>query len=146
MKLLQICLIVAALFVCGVYSELQAQVAVIVNKSVPAGSMSASQISDLYALNTKQWGNGSKVVVFDLKTDGDVKSKFYGFLGNSSGDLKKIWMRLKLTGEGEPPTALSSDDEILAKVASTPGAIGFVNVSSLTAEAKSKVKVVLLVK
>lgn len=138
MKLLQICSIIAVFFVCTVQSQMQAQVAVIVNKSVPAASLSASQVSDLYALNTKQWGNGSKVVVFDLKTDGDVKSKFYGFLGKSSGDLKKIWMRLKLTGEAEPPTALASDDEILAKVASTPGAIGFVSADKVN----DKVKVV----
>ncbi len=112
-----------------------AQVAVIVNKSVSASSLSAAKLLDIYSLSTKDWG-GSKVVVYDRKSDDDTKSKFYNYVGKPAAEMKKVWMRVQLAGEGKAPEALASDDEIVKKVASTPGAIGYVSADKVTGDVK----------
>lgn len=117
-----------------------AQVAVIVNKSVGAASLSAAQCGAIFSLDNKTWPNGDKVVVFDSKNS-TTKGKFFGFIGKTDGELKKIWMRVQLSGGGKAPESLGSDEEIVAKVASTPGAIGYVGASA----AGGSVKVVTTV-
>ncbi len=119
----------------------QAQVVIIVNKSVPEGSITASKLNDIYSLRQKTWSDGKPIVPLTLKSDNEVSEKFYGALGASSMEMKKVWMRDQLTGEGKPPESMGSTDEILEKVASTPGAIGFIEASKVNA----KVKVLLTI-
>lgn len=122
--------------------NIYSQVAVIANKSVPDNSLTSAQLTEIFMLNKKTWEDGSKIVVFDLKVKEGTTEKFYESLGKLHADFKKMWMKLQLTGEGSAPAALASEDEVLSKVASTPGAIGFVNSS----KANSTVKVLQTIK
>lgn len=133
MKRISILLFVAFL-ACA--ASAYAQVAVIVNKSVPVSSLNSAKVEDIYSLTTKTWDNGTKIVVFDQKADNNVKSSFYSFVGKSAAEMKKVWMRVQLSGEGKAPEALSSDDEVIKKVASTPGAIGYVSADKVTGDVK----------
>ena len=131
--------IIAVMILSG--TALNAQVAVIVNKSVNASSISKSNLLDIYSLTTKNWDNGNKIIVFDQKSDNEVKEKFYSFIGKSNSDLKKVWMRAQLTGEGFAPEALNSDQEVLNKVASTPNAIGYINKNSVSSSVKVLIEI-----
>ena len=124
------------LLACAVTAA-QAQVAVIVNKSVGVSALTTSELQDIYTLSTKEWKSGGKITVFDLKVDA-VKDKFYAHLGKSSADLRKAWMRVQLSGEGKAPEVLGSDDEVVERVGATAGAIGFVTADMV----KGSVKVV----
>lgn len=137
MKYLKISLF-AALFVAlsFVAPRLSGQtMAVIANKSVSAGSIDASTLANIVTLDQKQFG-GASVVLFDLGEDGGAKSKFYSFIGKSFTDCKKVWLKAKLTGNGNPPATIASEDEMVKKVASTPGAIGYVSVGKVTGDVK----------
>ena len=127
-------ILVAVFIICA--AAAQAQVAVIVHKSVPVNSLAASKLLDIYSMSTKDWGNGSKIVVIDKKSDDDAKSKFYSYIGKPAAEMKKIWMRVQLSGEGKAPEALATDDDIVKKVASTPGAIGYVSADKVTGDVK----------
>lgn len=122
--------------------NIYSQVAVIANKSVPDNSVTSAQLAEIFMLNKKTWGDGSKIVVFDLKVKEGTTEKFYESLGKLHTDFKKMWMKLQLTGEGSAPAALASEEEVLSKVASTPGAVGFVNSS----KANNTVKVLQTIK
>ncbi len=50
--------------------------------------------------------------------------------------MKSIWLKKLLMGEGDPPEALPSEEEVLKKVAATPGAIGFVGKAPTIPEVK----------
>jgi ABC-type phosphate transport system substrate-binding protein len=113
-----------------------AQVAVIANKSVKAEKISKTELLDFYIGDIKKWKDGQKVFVFDLKPKTKIKETFYKFLGKSSSRMKSIWMKRKLTGNGDPPPALDSDKEMLKKVEATKGAIGFVNYDSVNTKIK----------
>jgi ABC-type phosphate transport system substrate-binding protein len=111
-----------------------AEVAVIAHKSVPVERIDKAQLLDLYSGDIKEWNNGEPIVLIDLKPATDVKSAFYEFLGKSASRMKSIWMKNMLTGEGRPPEAMASQQELLEKVAATPGAIGYVDRSLVTAD------------
>lgn len=111
-----------------------AEVAVIANPSVPAHSIDKSRLLDLYSGDIKEWENGDPIVLVDLKPTADVKDAFYGFLGKSASRMKSIWMKNMLTGEGRPPEAVASQEELLRKVAATPGAIGYVDRNLVTSD------------
>jgi ABC-type phosphate transport system substrate-binding protein len=55
-----------------------------------------------------------------------VREAFYGFLGRKSSRVKSIWVKNLLMGDGNPPEPVESEEELVAKVAKTPGAIGYV--------------------
>ena len=112
------------------------QVAVIANKSVPVDEVTSQQLLDFYTGDVKLWENKDPVIVTDLKPEGEVKALFYEFLGKSHSRMKSIWLKKMLSGEGDPPEALKSESEVLQKVSSTPGAIGFVSEANISDDVK----------
>jgi len=139
MKVYKYCIILGLLFI---VTNSYAQVAVIANKSVPENSISVSKLGEIYNLKTKKWSNGSAIAAFTLKTDNDASNKFFSTMGKSSIEMKKIWMKLQLTGEGQAPVNCDSEEQIVEKVGSTSGGIGFVSASKVT----DKVKVLVELK
>lgn len=115
-------------------APLKSQIAIIANKSVPKQSLYSERILDIYSLNVQFWNNGTKIKVFDLKASNPIKERFFSKLGSSAVDIKKIWLKKQFSGKAMPPEALESEDEMLKRVAETPGAIGFINMSKVTKE------------
>ena len=103
-------------------------VAVIVHPGVASDTLSKQRLHDYYIGDSRSWSDGMPVVLIDLKRKGAAKRAFYKFLGKSPSRMKSIWMKNMLAGEGNPPEALLSEEEVLEKVATTPGALGFVSV------------------
>ena len=126
-------LILAIMFLFGYTAS--AQVSVVVNKSVTETSLSGQELGNIYSLVSTKWNNGSRVVVFDYNS-GNSQASFYKYIGKDALSLKKDWMRKQLTGEAKAPQTLGSDEEVLAKVASTPGAIGYVKSSVVNGSVK----------
>lgn len=131
-------LIVCLLLLAGVAG---AEVAVIANPDVPADSLSRDELYEFYTGESRHWKGNLPVVVFDLKPRGAVKEAFYRFLGKSPSRMKSVWMKRMLAGEGEPPEAFESEAAMAARVAETPGALGFVS----SGHAGEKVKVLILI-
>jgi ABC-type phosphate transport system substrate-binding protein len=118
------------------------QVAVIANPSVPVDTITNTELLDFYSRDIRLWNNNKPITVFDLKPKGELKETFYAFIGKSTSRMKSIWMKKMLSGEGDPPVALDSEESMLKKVSSTPGAIGFVQLKSVT----QGVKVLTIIK
>ena len=132
MKFLYI-LFVLLIFKVGVIS---AQVAVIVNKSIDVSSIKCDKLAEIYALNIQKWENGGKIVVCDLRRKSLLKAQFYSFLKKKPYELRKIWIRVQLTGEGKAPLTFKTEEEIVKKVESTPGAIGYVSIDKISKTVK----------
>ncbi|MGH7601927.1 MAG: hypothetical protein ACREOI_36655, partial [bacterium] len=115
------------------------QVVVIAHKSVPMDTIKKSVLLDFYACDIKKWSDGQPVIVLDLKLQNGIRAAFYSYLGKSSSRMKSIWLKKLLSGEGDPPEAMNSEEELLSKVAATAGAIGFVS----KAKARKDVKILL---
>ena len=113
-----------------------AQVAVIVHPSVPVDMLSEGELLDVYAGEIREWDDGQAITVFDLKPRGAVKDVFYKYLGKSPSRMKSIWMVNMLSGEGDPPESFETEEALVEKVATTPGAIGFVSAANLRDDVK----------
>jgi ABC-type phosphate transport system substrate-binding protein len=108
---------------------LHGQIAVIANPSVPQDTVNKPTLLDYYTGDLRAWSDNQPVVVLDLDSDRRVRSSFYEDLGKSASRMRSIWMRRKLSGEGDPPEAIASNEDMITRVAETPGAIGFVPVA-----------------
>ena len=113
-----------------------AQVAIIAHKSVPTDTITRNALLDFYALDIKKWHNGNPVVVKDLQQKGEVRTLFYDYLRKSPSRMKSIWLKKMLSGESDPPEALTSEAQMLKTIASTPGAIGFIAESNVQGDVK----------
>ncbi len=126
MKYFYIALFLTAAFVSTNY----AQVAVIVNKSTPVSKISAGSLLQIYILKNTRWPDGTKIVVFNNK--GQFSSqKLCDFIGVDIISLRKLWMKMQLSGEGKAPEAVDNDAEMVEKVKSTAGAIGYIEASAV---------------
>lgn len=111
------------------------QIAVIAHKDVALEISSVNAVRDIYTLETQKDKNGTKLVVFDLKSG--VNQKFYDAIGKTATELKKIWMKMQLSGDGKAPEGLDSEDAVLSKVAATPGAVSYVSQEKATDAVKT---------
>jgi ABC-type phosphate transport system substrate-binding protein len=127
-------LLITAILLCK--TALNAQVVIIANKSVSLSNVNKAKIVNIYSLTIKNGDNGEKIVLFDLKNDNITKSKFYSYIGKSNSDMKMVWMRAQLTGAGFAPTAVMSEEDVLTKVANTPGAIGYISAKLVDSSVK----------
>lgn len=121
--------------------SIKAQIAVIANKSVPVNQLTKQQLLDIYSGEIRSWNNGDPIFVFDLRTDLEIRDDFYQLIGRSSSRMKSIWMKKLLSGEGEPPKEIDSQDALILKIENSAGAIGFISSSKVT----QKVKVIKII-
>ena len=107
-----------------------AGVAVIAHAGLGVDSVDQTTLADIYSLDQLVLGD-KDLVVFDLNADDATRDAFYAAIGKDHQSMKKLWLRAKLTGSGEPPTAVTTLDEMGQQVAATPGAIGYVDASRI---------------
>ncbi len=110
----------------------KAQVAVVAHPSVQTGELDERRLLDIYSLEETKWQDGTRIVLLDLKGQSDLKDTFYAFLGRRPQDVKRVWLRIILSGEGRSPTLLRSVDDVLEEIAETPGAIGYIPLDMVT--------------
>ncbi|MCX6136395.1 MAG: hypothetical protein NTV54_02740 [Ignavibacteriales bacterium] len=113
---------------------LQAQVSIIGHKTISESPVTTAKVGAIYSLDQTKWSDGTKIVVFDNSTD--TKADFYSGIGKDQLSLNKIWMKKQLTGEAKAPEKVGSDDDVVKKVATTPGAIGYVKSSAVRGDVK----------
>ncbi len=111
----------------------QAQVALIAHPGVSEARLDKRAALDLFSLEKTRLGS-STVVLFTLTGAG--ADAFYDAIGRGQSAIKKDWLRKKLAGEGEPPAQVGSPAEMIQKVSSTPGAVGFVPAAAVTGAVK----------
>lgn len=91
-------------------------------------TLSKDQVARIFLGKLKEFPSGETASPVSLAENTDVTQKFVSdILKKSPAQLKSYWAKLIFTGQGEPPVMLSSEDELIKKVASTPGMIGFVS-------------------
>jgi ABC-type phosphate transport system substrate-binding protein len=112
-----------------------AEVVVIVNPGNSA-SIDEEQVIKIFLGQSKTFSNGSEAIPIDQKP-GDLRDDFGNkILKKNPSQLKAQWARQIFTGGAKPPKELNSDDEILKFVASTPGAIAYMDSSKVNKSVK----------
>jgi len=114
----------------------------IVNASNPVASLTKDQAAKLFYKKQRAWPSGDAVVPVDLAEQSPVRKSFsMRVLGKDASAMRGYWQQMIFTGKGVPPLEKGTDAEVLAYVAATPGAIGYV---SLGVQLPAGVKAVTL--
>jgi ABC-type phosphate transport system substrate-binding protein len=100
---------------------------VIVHPASKVESLTRRQLIDLFLKRVTTWPTGGAVRPVEPPEDGSVRAAFTTqVIGKSPAALKTYWNKLVFAGREVPPVEKGSDEEVVAFVRSTPGAIGYV--------------------
>ena len=103
-------------------------VEMIANLGVTVQTLSVNAARSMFGMRQVRWPDGSLVRVFVLPEQNSLHGDFCrNILNIYPYQLHQSWNRLVYSGTGQAPAEVASELEMLAKVAATPGAIGYVN-------------------
>ena len=100
---------------------------VIVHPDVKGSQMPRSVLAAIFLKQALKWGDGRAVVPVDQSVQSAVRRAFSNdVLKQGIVEIQVYWQR-KITAGQVPPPVKTSDEDVVAFVASTPGAIGYVS-------------------
>lgn len=106
---------------------------IIANSSVPEAVLSESTLQAIFGMRLRQWPDGTPILVYTLPDDSPLHVTFSrNVLHIFPHQLRRAWDRLVFSGTGQAPIEVNSEEEMRRKVATTPGAIGYVSKASGT--------------
>lgn len=113
-----------------------ADVKIVANPSVKFSSISTAELRQIFLLqrNTLKDGSSVEPVLGKKRVTTDAFMKKY--LNRDSEEVHTYYQGLVFTGKGSMPKQLNSDAEIVAYVARTKGAIGYVSADAVTDQVK----------
>jgi len=104
--------------------------ALIANKSLASEKIDAATLKSVFLGKKVSWDSGGRVVLAVLKNGPVAEAFLEKAVEMSSGSFNNYWRRLAMTGGGSAPKSFETEDELKKFVASTPGAIGFLDSSN----------------
>lgn len=136
--------LVVVLSVCYLLpSSLAAETVVVHHRSQNSDDLSAGALLRIYAMKKKNWSDGTPITVYTLPKNHATHQEFVTqYLKIQPHQLNRLWHKLVFSGTGVKPEVVVSYDEMLEKVSSTPGAIGYIDDSEVTTDLTALVKVV----
>lgn len=105
----------------------QAGVVVIANNSVPTDAVTAGDLQNIFLGRTTTWSDGSAVAAAVIDGGATADEFLKSYVKKSPSQFQAFWKKAVFTGTGTPPEEFASDADILAYVAGTAGAVGFVS-------------------
>jgi hypothetical protein len=124
---------------CGLASgaAYAADIKVIANTSVGASTVSVDDLKGVFLATKSSLSDGSHVEPV-LEKDGPAHEAFLKeFIGKTDSAFETYYRSLVFTGKASMPKTASSDADMVAYVAKTKGAIGYVSVGANTAGVKT---------
>lgn len=110
----------------------QGQIVVIVNKANPVTNISKANLLNFYLGNEIVWENSNRIYPITQRTNQSIAKIFFQKgLGKTVGRMKRIWLKLSLSGKTSPPKILNSADEVIEYISQNEGAIGFIPIKKL---------------
>lgn len=114
-------------------SSVSAEVAVITHRDTPLGTLSNNALRSIFGMRLRAWPNNEPIRVFVLADQHPVHERFAKeFLSVFPQQLRRAWDRLVYSGTGQAPVEVASEEAMREAVASTPGAIGYLDSDRLT--------------
>ena len=101
---------------------------VIVNSSNSVSEISAKDLKNIYRLKKTNWGGGSAIRPVNLKSGNNVRAEFsQKILGKSPKEMESYYLKRALSGKGQPPKTVETEQDVIKYVSSEKGAIGYVS-------------------
>ena len=99
---------------------------IVTNPSVNEKTLPKSSLRAIFGMRLHTWPDGTAIRVFVMPDDAPLHGTFSKEkLNVFPYQLRSAWDRLVFSGTGQAPDTVTSSEEMLARVANTPGAIGY---------------------
>ena len=123
------------------------ELAVVVSAKNQIATLTSKEVASIFLGKNRVMPDGTKVIPLDQFEGQSARFEFYSKVVNKTpNQLNSYWSRLIFTVKGQPPFAVSGDEEVLEFVSSNPNMIGYVAVDNLSTSSLSEnVKVLLTV-
>ena len=109
---------------------------VVAHAATSVSSVSPGELSDVFLKKVTKLG-GAAVAPVDQAKASPIRAAFTKRVhGRAVSAVDAFWQQQIFYGGDSPPATKPSDDEVLAFVKSTPGAIGYVSAGAATAGVK----------
>jgi TonB family protein len=119
--------VVLAMILASTLSASSGDVKVIANNNVSTDSISVAELRSIFLLQRKSLKDGSTVEPV-LQKGGAAHAAFFGqFLHRDAEEIRVYYQGMVFTGKGSMPKELDSDAAVVAYVARTRGAVGYVS-------------------
>ena len=130
-------LMAAMVSMCILATASAAELKVIANPSVGVSSVSADELKAVFLATKTSLSDGSHVEPA-LQKGGAIHEAFVKeYLGKTDAALQTYYRSLVFTGKASMPKTLGSDAEVVAYVAKTKGAVGYVGAGAGTPGVKA---------
>jgi ABC-type phosphate transport system substrate-binding protein len=118
-------------------SPASADIVAVVAAGSPIGSLSKTQVIDIFLGKRTRFPDGSDAVPID-QTEGSVaRDEFYLKLAAMSpAQVRAFWSKIIFTGRGAPPRSASTVSELEKLLLASPNAIGYIDRSMLDSSFK----------
>ena len=137
MKRAQFLFAATVIVVCAALRASAADIKVIANPSVGASSVSADDIKGVFLATKTSLSDGSHVEPVLEKGGAAHEAFLKEYIGKTDTALETYYRSLVFTGKASMPKTLAADAEVVAYVAKTKGAIGYVSAGASTAGVKT---------
>ncbi len=99
----------------------------IVNEASPHQPISRNEARRYFTMRLPVWENDLPVKVFALPDDHPTHRQFTkSVLGLFPYQLRQVWDRQIFSGTGRAPIIVATEQDMIERVAATPGGIGYV--------------------
>jgi ABC-type phosphate transport system substrate-binding protein len=136
MRHLQVLFVAAVIGACGVVNTYAAEIRIVTNPSVGASSLSAEELKGVFLATKTSLSDGSHVEPVLVKGGPAHEVFLRDYLGKTDAALQTYYRSLVFTGKASMPKTLGADAEVVAYVAKTKGAIGYVGAGTSTSGVK----------
>jgi ABC-type phosphate transport system substrate-binding protein len=117
--------------------SLLADVVVVTGAKSSSITLSKNQVSDVFLGKVTSLPDGSSATPIDQSESSPLRNEFYSKVTNkSAAQAKAHWAKLYFTGRGVPPHECADSGDVKRILNSTPGAIGYIERSSLDSSVK----------
>jgi ABC-type phosphate transport system substrate-binding protein len=100
---------------------------VIAHQDLQNTELSLNELRAIFSLRARKWPDGTPITVFVLRDEHEAHRQFLlKTLKMLPHQLRRQWDRYIYSGIGQGPTVVESPEEMLSRVKSTPGGIGYI--------------------
>jgi ABC-type phosphate transport system substrate-binding protein len=116
-------------------ASLAAEDALVAHPKITLTQVDEALLRDLFSGKRSTWKDGTAVSVILLK-DGPSHQRLLDRLRKSQQQFQTGWKKLVFTGSAVMPEQVATEEELVAVVAKTPGAIGWIDSSKRSEQVK----------
>lgn len=122
---------------CASEYSIKGRVIPVINSVTEQENISRNNLSAIFKMKLRYWQDGSPITVFVLEDDDPAHKSFCKQILNVfPHQMRRSWNKLVFSGTGQAPILVDNEDDMIERVSSTPGAVGYISNQDLTDDIK----------